>query len=425
LELSPLLFAVASCLDGRRDLAEIAETVAGRCNRPVTADNVAYLIEKKLRPLQVLRTASDPTQEVAGGAPLLGLQLRAAVVPRSVVRGLTWLLRPLFSPLAVAVVLLGLLATDAWILVEHLLGSAVGASIYRPGVLLMFVGLTLLGGAFHELGHATATRYGGAEPGAIGAGIYLIWPVFYNDLSDTYRLSRAGRLRADLGGVYFNAVFVVAMAAIYVGTGFSPLLLAIAIQHLAMAQQFLPFVRLDGYYLVSDLAGVPDLFGHIRPSLARLLPDVGHGRRPSALTRRAQVIVSVWVVVTVPLLLAGLALLVWSSPHLVRIGSQAFAMERAALVASVDTSNVVGALLSGVELMVLAVPVVGLTAALAHAIHRGARLDRRPTPPLFIVGLGALICVLISVAGLAIWDHHPGAGPTPARTAPATARPAP
>ncbi len=127
-------------------------------------------------------------------------------------------------------------------------------------------------GAFHELGHATATRYAGAEPGAIGAGIYLLWPVFYNDLDDSYRLGRTDRLRCDLGGVYFNVLFILVLFVAFGLTGFTPLLVVAAAQHLVILQQFLPFVRLDGYYVVSDLAGVPDLFRRIRPVLAGLVP---------------------------------------------------------------------------------------------------------------------------------------------------------
>src|SRR5205807_1538756 len=122
------------------------------------------------------------------------------------------------------------------------------------------------------LGHATGGYYGGARPGVIGVGIFLIWPAFFSDLNDSYRLSRAGRLRADLGGVYFNAVFMLLLAGLYCVTGLQVLLLAIALQHLLVVQQFLPFVRLDGYYIVSDLLGVPDLFAHVRPILSLLIP---------------------------------------------------------------------------------------------------------------------------------------------------------
>src|SRR3712207_8247936 len=39
--------------------------------------------------------------------------------------------------------------------------------------------------------------------------LYIVWPAFYSTVTDSYRLDRVGRLRTDLGGVYFNAVFMI------------------------------------------------------------------------------------------------------------------------------------------------------------------------------------------------------------------------
>ena len=36
-----------------------------------------------------------------------------------------------------------------------------------------------------------------------------------------------------------------------------------------MLEQLLPFVRFDGYFILSDLVGVPDLFARIAPVLAQ------------------------------------------------------------------------------------------------------------------------------------------------------------
>jgi putative peptide zinc metalloprotease protein len=72
-------------------------------------------------------------------------------------------------------------------------------------------------------------------------------------------------------------VFVVAVTAVYGLTRFEPLLVVIVLQHLAVLEQFLPSVRLDGYYVVSDLVGVPDLFAHIKPVLSGLSRRVGGG----------------------------------------------------------------------------------------------------------------------------------------------------
>ena len=136
-----------------------------------------------------------------------------------------------------------------------------------PVDLLVVVGLTVISAAFHECGHATGCRYGGARPGRIGVGIYLVWPAFFTNVTDSYRLSRGGRLRTDLGGLYFNLVFMLALAGLYAVTSAQVLLLVIAITHLEMLEQLLPFVRFDGYFILSDLVGVPDLFARIAPIL--------------------------------------------------------------------------------------------------------------------------------------------------------------
>ena len=40
-------------------------------------------------------------------------------------------------------------------------------------------------------------------------GLYMVWPAFYTDVTDSYRLPRRDRLRVDLGGLYFNAIVAV------------------------------------------------------------------------------------------------------------------------------------------------------------------------------------------------------------------------
>jgi putative peptide zinc metalloprotease protein len=62
-QLTPLLFSVASNVDGQRDYGAIAGAVAEEVQRGVSADNVRTLVEDKLRPLGVLAAAdgSSPT----------------------------------------------------------------------------------------------------------------------------------------------------------------------------------------------------------------------------------------------------------------------------------------------------------------------------------------------------------------------------
>ena len=100
-------------------------------------------------------------------------------------------------------------ATLWFVAVEKGIASATAQAFDRPGLLLLITGLVVLSAGFHELGHAAACRYGGATPGGIGVGLYLVWPAFYTDVTDAYRLPRRDRLRVDLGGLYFNALVAV------------------------------------------------------------------------------------------------------------------------------------------------------------------------------------------------------------------------
>jgi putative peptide zinc metalloprotease protein len=368
---SRLLYLVVSEIDGHRGIGEIAARVTPQAGRTVSAGNVAYLVDQKLRPLGVMEGETRPPR--AGTRPILGVNARRAVVPDRLVRWISGKLCFLFVPWVVAAVLAGFAAMDVLLLIGH--GSPFGMAevLRRPSLLVLICLLAIVAAGFHELGHATAGRYGGADPGVIGVGIYLVWPAFFSDLTDSYRLGRRGRLRADLGGVYFNVVFMLLAGGLYVLTGLHWLILLIVLQHVVVAQQFLPFLRLDGYYVLSDLAGVPDLFGRIGPILSSLLPGHRPGRTVLELKPRVRRVVTAWVLTTVVLLTAGLGLLLAHLPQMLTVTS-AFVRTQAGLLANLARGKNVGAgLLGGLRLAALAIPLTGLTTMLARVIAPRAR----------------------------------------------------
>jgi putative peptide zinc metalloprotease protein len=280
----------------------------------------------------------------------------------------------LFIPGVVAVVLAAFAAMDALLLSGPVSAFGMKQVLRQPSLLVLICLLTVLAAGFHELGHATAARYGGADPGVIGVGIYLIWPAFFSDLTDSYRLGRRGRLRADLGGVYFNVVFMLLAGGLYALTGLHWLILLIVLQHVVVAQQFLPFLRLDGYYVVSDLAGVPDLFGRIGPILSSLLPGHEPGPTVLELKSRVRVLVTGWVSTTVVLLTAALALILAHLPQMLTF-TAAFVRTQVGLLSNLARGRAVGAgLLGGVRLAALGIPLTGLTTMVARLFrHRRVR----------------------------------------------------
>jgi putative peptide zinc metalloprotease protein len=314
IQMSRLLYLVACRIDGSRHPAAIAELVSGDLGRSLTADQVCHLITAKLVPLGIVAAEGAPAAAPTAN-PLLALRARGTLLPARAVNAAGTLLRPLFRPPVVAAVIVSVLAVDYWLFAVHGLGGGLRQVLRDPADLLIVLGLSVVSGAFHECGHAAGCRYGGARPGVIGVGIYLVWPAFFTNTTDAYRLSRAGRLRTDLGGLYFNAVFMLALAGIYAATSAQVLLLVIAVTHLEMLEQLLPFVRFDGYFILSDLTGVPDLFARVGPILRSVISRGRPDPRVTGLRRGTRIVVTGWVLCVVPWLIFMLGGLVLRLPQ--------------------------------------------------------------------------------------------------------------
>ena len=316
LQLTPLLYLVLNAVDGRRSPAEIADVVGRGLGRTMTEADVQTLVDGHLRPLGLVRCADGSEPELKRSNPLLALKPRVAVTDPRTTRRLTDPFRVLFRPWVVTPVLLGFLAVVGWVFFERGLGGSAYDAFERPHLLLLVFVVSILSGGFHEFGHAAAARYSGAKPGAMGAGFYLVWPAFYTDVTDSYRLGRGGRIRTDLGGLYFNAIVAVLTFAWWWASGWEALLLLVATQVLQMVQQLLPLLRFDGYHLLADLAGVPDLYQRIRPTLLGLLPHRWRSSENRALKPGARALITLWVLVTIPLMALMLFALITAVPRL-------------------------------------------------------------------------------------------------------------
>jgi putative peptide zinc metalloprotease protein len=313
IQMSALLYRVACLIDGFRDPAAIADLVSGELGRSLTADQVRYLITAKLVPLGIV-VAEGPSTAAPRANPLLALRARGTLLPERAANAVGSLLRPLFHWPVIAAVAASVLAVDYWLFTAHGLGAGIRQVLRDPVDLLVVAALSAVSAMFHECGHAAGCRYGGARPGKIGVGIYLVWPAFFTNVTDSYRLSRAGRLRTDLGGVYFNAVFMLALAGLYAATSSEILLLVIAFTHLEMLEQLMPFVRFDGYFILSDLIGVPDLFARVAPIVKSALPGGRRDPRVTGLRRSARIVVTAWVLCVIPLLAFSIGYLVLYLP---------------------------------------------------------------------------------------------------------------
>jgi putative peptide zinc metalloprotease protein len=357
IQMPQLLYLVAEAVDGKRGYAEIGERVSEQVGRGLDAEGAQMLVEEKLRPLGVVATAEgEADAELRKSDPLLALKMKTGVVPERVVGAITTLFRPLFLPPVVLAVLAGFVALDVWLFAFHGVAQSLRQTLYDPLFILLLLGLVVVSAAFHECGHATACAYGGAKPGQMGVGIYIVWPAFYTDVTDAYRLGKGGRLRTDLGGVYFNAIFTLATFGAYFLTGYEPLLLIVPLQIMEMLHQFLPFIRLDGYYIVSDLTGVPDMFARIKPALKSLNPVQESPDEVTVLKPWVRIVVTIYVFTVVPLLLLLLGLTVINVPRILSTAWDSFLVQKGKL----GDGGLAKEVVTVIQMVVLALPIAGL-----------------------------------------------------------------
>lgn len=407
LQVSKLLFLVAAACDGQRSPEAVAEKVSAEFGRRVSADNVRQLAGGRLRALGIIAAADGSSPKLTRSKQLLALNLRTGVVPRGVVSGLTAVLRPLFLPPIVLAVLGGIAAVDYWLFAVHGVAQAVRGLIEAPVLLLAVLGLVIVSAAFHECGHATACRYGGARPGEMGAGLYIVWPAFYTDVTDSYRLGKGGRLRTDLGGVYFNVIVMLALAAAYLLTGWEPALAVIALLHIEVFHQFLPFLRLDGYYIVSDLVGVPDLFVRLKPTLLSLIPWRPVDRRVDELKPWVRAAVTAWVVLTVPVLAYVYFQLITNAPRMAATAWESLTAQGRVLGSAAGGAHVGEAAFAALQIAILVLPVIGLVYTLSKSAARLGQASWTATAhrP---VARTALLCTTVAAAALIALMWRPG-----------------
>jgi putative peptide zinc metalloprotease protein len=451
IQLSRLLYLVTAAIAegsaaGGWDAAQVAARAGAEFGRELTADNIRYLVAGKLLPLGVVvpGRAGQPPDETPAAVPaprsdlLLGLKIRGVLLrPRAagaVGQALAWLHYPVLA----GVLLAAFAALEVWLFAVHGVIGPVLLVLRDPVLFLAVAGLTLVSLLFHEFGHASACRYGGGRPGVIGFGLYLIFPSLYTDVTDVYRLSRATRLRVDLGGVYFNAIFILILAGGYAATGNPVFLAAVFLDNFQILQQLFPLVRMDGYFILGDLAGVPDLLGLLGAIMASVLPGARArraGARARGLRRGPRVLVTCWVLVAIPLLLAMTGYTAWHLPAMISAVSQAFTSDLAAARAGFSAGDPAAGLVAAVNVALLVIPAAGLAYLLARVLARGGQrllrtgllrtqlLRTRPRRAAAALGtagvLAAVAALTLAVAGTG--NHRTGGSAATTAAGPARA----
>jgi len=112
----------------------------------------------------------------------------------------------------------------------------------------------------HEIGHASASFRYGVKPKEIGFGFYFIFPVFFSNVTNIWQLDKLKRIVVNLGGIYLQLIVNVLLIFLYTRQGANPLIFMLIIINVgSIIGSLNPFFRYDGYWILSDSIGIPNL----------------------------------------------------------------------------------------------------------------------------------------------------------------------
>ncbi|WP_322847161.1 HlyD family efflux transporter periplasmic adaptor subunit [Pseudomonas sp. B33.4] len=186
-------------------------------------------------------------------------------------RALGWVFHPLTGIVVLCLSLLGIiLVLQQW----DVFTSAVVESFSTEG-LFSFALALIVAKTLHELGHALVATRLGLRVGHMGIAFVVMWPMLYTDTGESWKLSRSRqRLAIASAGIVTElslaGLSTLGWALCDPGALRNALLyLATTSWLLSLALNASPFMRFDGYFILSDLLDFPNL--HERASaLARV-----------------------------------------------------------------------------------------------------------------------------------------------------------
>jgi putative peptide zinc metalloprotease protein len=186
--------------------------------------------------------------------------------------GLRWLFSPLIFSAALALIVLALsLVVGHFDEFRARLPEVSALFDWRnlPWLLVAIGGVKVL----HELGHALACKHFGGEVNELGFMLLAFAPCLYCDVSDAWRLpSKWQRIAISAAGILVEVTL--AAAATFVWWYSAPgvvQLLALNVMMICTVNTLAingnPLLRYDGYYILSDLVEVPNLWQRSREAL--------------------------------------------------------------------------------------------------------------------------------------------------------------
>jgi putative peptide zinc metalloprotease protein len=286
-------YRMLRAFDGGRTLDEVAHEMP-RAGGETAADQLRRFVERVVRSglLEPDGFVPGPPPEIAAPTARDRLVARlkrfnpfyirlGMIDPTRLLRRVQPILSPLFT-LPALFVFLAALGGAAWLIADHSQRFWFSFYMFRDFGWWGLAYVILCAATFlHEIAHAVACRRYGGEVREMGILIYFFQLGAYTNVSDAWLMpARRHRIIVSLAGVYIEGfLFAIAIAVWAYTPWFSAankisFVLAVIFAMRVVLNLF-PLLKLDGYFVLSDLVGVKNLRPKSFAYVLSWLPRVG------------------------------------------------------------------------------------------------------------------------------------------------------
>ena len=117
---------------------------------------------------------------------------------------------------------------------------------------------------FHEFGHIAAALKAGLKERCVNFAMYYVFPVLYVKLDDTWTIDLKSRTKINLAGIMIQLLLnlpILGLILIFKGNQVLTQILYISfLMNIAtIVFNLIPFMKFDGYWILSDLLNIPNL----------------------------------------------------------------------------------------------------------------------------------------------------------------------
>jgi|GEM_PF-781920 len=248
------LLDLAVNMEGKK-IREMVESF--RDNYPNITESAVLKGFQILVDKNVLLVDGDQPLEKSKPKKMPGLYLRKKIINSRQISGSLKLFEFLLNKKLIFASVLIFILMDFTIICSYF---KIGGFVYFSTIdyFLVFGLLGMFMSLFHEVGHASAMQKYGLY-GDMGIGLYYFNSVVYVDTHEAWKLPREDRSLIAGAGVYFNLVLFVPLSVLCLIIRSAALRDGLLLFNLTALRTFNPFLKMDGYWLLSDVLGVTNL----------------------------------------------------------------------------------------------------------------------------------------------------------------------